>query len=278
MENVDTSKELREKIIGWINSKERNFQSGLKLLQESGYKPHVTKRLEKWGAVDHSAKKLLQELRLYLRYTVSQDSSIHDDELDGDQGDPDEKFLSRVEKELQQEYPPIVKQLLSEFSGLYNSRSILHKDLKAKGENNDEKTVAERKHILLVIDSTSRRMDVLWKAFSAYKESEQLPDESLFSEPFDPEKEVSEIEKKKDNPDSYKDIDLPADPVALKKMKDNFRINISKTKNKLEYQDEKKGEKPNPMPEGPKRAELEKRLTWLENQKERIEYKIVEMK
>jgi hypothetical protein len=64
----------------------------------------------------------------------------------------------------------------------------------------------------------------------------------------------------------------------LKKLKENLRIKIAKAENRLEFQTDTKGEKPNPMPEGPKRAELVKRIAEMKKQKEAVEYKIVELK
>jgi hypothetical protein len=64
----------------------------------------------------------------------------------------------------------------------------------------------------------------------------------------------------------------------LKKLKENLRIKISKAENRLEYQSDKKEEKPKPMPEGPKRAEILKRIEEMKKQKEAVEYKIVKLK
>jgi len=46
----------------------------------------------------------------------------------------------------------------------------------------------------------------------------------------------------------------------------------------LEYQSEKKEDNPNPMPEGPKRAGLVKKIEAWKKLKEAVEYKIVELK
>ena len=275
-ENVKITPEVREQVVNWINSKERDFNSGLKSFINSNYKPHVANRIKKWGAVKHSQDKLLIELRNYLRYLVNPKNGIHEDEPESNIEEEEDTFKGNIEKELENsEYPPVVKQLLTEFQSLYQSRSVFHKQLKDIGENNDNISVSMRKNALILIDSASYRMDTLWTAFNKYKTSGELPDENLFSEPFNPEKVIENIQ-----PVEYldKDIELSDDIEILKKMKENFRIKISKIENRLEYQNEKKQETPSPMPEGPKRLELEKKLEWLKKQKERIEYKIVDMK
>jgi hypothetical protein len=117
-------------------------------------------------------------------------------------------------------------------------------------------------------------MDILWGIFDRYKKDSSLPEESFFEEPFDPEKETTNGQPVP----GYTEFVLPEGMGELKKLKENLRIKISRAENRLEYQSEKKGEKPAPMPEGPKRAELLKRIEEMKKQKEAAEYKIVELK
>jgi hypothetical protein len=174
----------------------------------------------------------------------------------------------------EKEYPGIIKKALTEFHSFYQKRSILHRELKATGELNDEKSIAERKQKLTVIDALSRRMDILCGIFEQYKEDGSLPEASFFDEPFDPEKEATTGQPVP----GYTEFVLPDDLEELKKLKENLRIKISKAENRLEYQSEKKEEKANLMPEGPKRAEILKRIEEMKKQKEAVEYKIVELK
>jgi hypothetical protein len=268
-------KSLDESIIQWINSEKRDFNQGLKLMRAAGYKPHVSKHIEAWGSGDpRSIRALNMEFRNYLR--ESRKAIKAKSQRSNPRTPPEDKetqWASNIEKELEQEYPTPIKKALTEFHSLYQRRSILHRELKAIGELNDEKSVNERKRKLTLIDAISRRMDILWGIFEKYKTDSSLPEESFFSQPFDPEQE-----KEPGQPTGYREYVLPADLEGLKKLKENLRIKISKAKNRLEYQSEKKGEKPNPMLEGPKRAELEKRIVELEKQKETVEYRIVELK
>jgi len=175
---------------------------------------------------------------------------------------------------LQNEYPAIIKKALTEFHSLYQQRSILHRELGAIGESNDEKSIEERKQKMSIIDAASRRMDILWGIFEKYKADGSMPEETFFDEVFDLEKEAAT-----GHPiPGYKDFTLPDDLDSLKKMKENIRIKISKAENRLSYQSEKKLDELNQMPEGPARAGLVKKIEELKKEKEAIEYKIVELK
>jgi hypothetical protein len=282
MEEVRKDTKIRDQVLKWIRSRDHSYSAGIAILKASGYKPHVTKRIEQWGDGTRSVRALHIELRNYLRYLRNPDNAVHEDIDPEDNsrkdGDPtaEKPFKGNIEKELQQEYPDAVKRLLNEYSDLYKGRSILHRQLKDVGENNSETSTGERKRLLLIIDSTSRRMEDLWKAFHAWKYKNEIqPVEALLTEPFDPERDSSEPEEEPEAPEAS---ELPSDMEALKKMKENLRIKISKTENRLNFQEEKKMDAPNPVPKGPKRIELEKRLEKLKAQKEAVEVKIAEMK
>jgi hypothetical protein len=266
-----------ESIIKWINSPKRDFNTGMNLLRKSGYKPHVFKHLEGMGAGDPRAHRILNtELRNCLRDGRKAAREAHAAAQEGEREtqDPEEKFAGTSNGELQKEYPGIIKKTLTEFRSLYRSRSILHGELKAVGEQNDEKPVNERKHKLITIDAISRRMDILWGIFDRYKTDGSLPEESFFEAPFDPEKETAEGQPVP----GYAESVLPADSDELKRLGENLRIRISKAENRLENRSEKKEKKPKPMPESPKRAEILKKIEEMKKQKEAAEYNIVELK
>jgi hypothetical protein len=273
MENSDKQKKLRESIIKWINSQKRDFGQGLKLMKAANYKPHVVNTIEKWGTSDaRSHRALNMELRNFIR--ESRKVEKPEKAAPVPPQDTDEGKIGNIEKELQKEYPDVIKKTLYEFQSLYQRRGILHKELKAIGEANDEKSTNERKEKLNIIYTTSRMMDVLWEVFEKYKADGELPTDDFFDA-------LSNLEKvaTTDPPiPGYNEVTLPDSIEELKKLKENLRIKITKGKNRLEFQSEKKGDKPNPMPESPKRAELLKNIEDWEKQKEAVEYKIVELK
>jgi hypothetical protein len=274
MENSEKQSTIYESVIEWINSRKRDFDKGLELLEQSGYKQPVARRIKEWGVKDMRAHRaLLIELRNYLREIRKGSNSVKEEKVP--EAKAPENFVSSIEQELQkEEYPAVIKWTLGEFHSLYQSRSILHKELKEIGESNDGESTGKRKRILTIVDAISRRMDILWGIFDQYKKDSTLPEETFFDQPFDPEKEATEGQPIP----GYAGFVLPDDLDELKKMKDNLRIKISKAEKRLEFQSDKKGETPNPMPEGPKRAELLKKIEEMKEQKTAVEYKIVELK
>lgn len=272
---MDTPKiDFRQEAIDWQNSKDRSIEKGLDILKKAGYKSTVVENFEKNKGRRDIPRKVLLEIRNYVRYCTKPDANnaLHEDELP--LINPEEKF-SNIEQLLQKEYPGSIKKLLTEFRDLYTERSKQHNALKAVGEANDEKSMEERKRIGIIMDAASRRMDTLWKVFDEYSELGKEPDESLFEEPFNPEKIVKEkTEKPEDEP-----LVLPDSIDELKKMSENWRSKILKAETKLEYQFEsKKGKKPNPMPVGPKRITQEKRIDKLKEEKTAIDTKLAELK
>jgi hypothetical protein len=271
MENQSVMIEQRQKAVEWLNSKDRSFDKGISILKEAGYKPHVTANLEKNRNRRDVPGKLLREIRLFIRYCVHPDAPEHEDEPPF--VNPEEKQDANIQAELSKEYPPVIKKLLSEHSDLYKGRSIMHKDLKAVGENNDEKSAAQRQRLGVMIDASSRRMDILWKAFDEYKQSGTLPEESLFEKPFNPEDSV----KAKTEDNSENKLFIPESVEELKKLSENLRIKIRKGENRLEYRQETIGDKPDPMPDGPKRVKQEKRIENFKKHKEAVDLKLAEL-
>lgn len=271
---MDTIKtDYRQAGIDWLNSRDRSIDKGLSILKDAGYKPHVVQNFEKNKDRVDIPKKLLKEVRGYVNYCTHPDPDAPDHEDEPPLTIPD-VFIPNIDQELSKEYPPVIKKILTECRELYTERSKTHAALKAIGESNDEQSIEARKRTGIIMDAASRRMDTLWKAFEAYKLDGALPDEALFAEPFDPEK----IVRASAEPQQVIEFTLPDDVEALKKMSENWRTKLVKAENKLAYQTDKKGDKPNPMPQGPKRIAQEKRVAKLKEEKLSIDTKIAELK
>lgn len=275
---VNISVQLREKVAAYINrdSRRKTVDEGLKLLQQTGYKPNVYDNFLQNKFRRDIPQKIDRVLRGYLRYPITPNDPDHTDSEKEIPAEVNVNF-EKITEEIavagsSKEYPDTVKKVLTEYSDLYKQRSILHKELKEIGETNSDEAVVKRKTIAASILGISHRMEELWTSFSAYKESGAIPSEDLLKTPFDPQNPVKPDEKKK--PSS--ELTLADDLEGLKKQKDNWRIKIAKAENKLLYQSEKKLAKENPMPKGPKRVTLEKRIEKLKAEKEQIEYAIAE--
>jgi hypothetical protein len=194
-------------------------------MKQGGYKPHVVATIEKWGVADgRSMRALNMELRNCLRELRRAAKAGNTGQTPQpnpvDKGDA---FIGNIERELQKEYPAVIKRTLTEFHSLYMRRSILHKELKAAGELNDEKSVKERKEKLGSIDACSLRlrMDILWGFFEKYQADGSLPHESFFNRDFDLKQDETSGKGKEEETGFV----LPADVEELKKMRENLRIN-----------------------------------------------------
>ncbi|MDR0830025.1 MAG: hypothetical protein LBN95_07940 [Prevotellaceae bacterium] len=280
--NKEKRNELYDRAVKFLNSKEKSVPVGMSILKEANYKPNVIAMFEKNIQRRDIALKVVNEIRLFLRFLRNPNNVIHQDEPSGTETDADNKhltFVSNMEQELAKEYPAEIKKVLTEYYNLYTQRSIFHNSLKKVGEGNTEPEIKERKRIANVIDAVSLRMETLWQIFEAFKADGNLPAEEFFTEPFDPEKIIAENKKKNAAAGKKIEIDLKTLPLKkLQKMKETLRIKISKNENKLEFQSEKKLEKPNPMPMCPKRVEIEKKLVEFKDLKLKIEFEIAEKK
>ncbi|HBB00724.1 MAG: hypothetical protein A2W86_11775 [Bacteroidetes bacterium GWD2_45_23] len=275
---VNISVQLREKVAAYINrdSRRKTVDDGIDLLHQTGYKPNVYENFLKNKFRRDIPQKIDRVLRDYLRYPINPNDPDHDDienEIPSEVNVNIEKVTAEIDQDFaNKEYPDVVKRVLTEYSDLYKQRSILHKELKEIGETNSEDAVARRKTIAASILGVSHRMEELWKSYSAYKDSGIVPSDDLFNKPFDPDNPSSPVETKKQDTG----ITLADDIEGLKKQKENWRIKIAKAENKLLYQSEKKLAKENPMPKGPKRITLEKKIERMKVEKEQIEYAIAE--
>jgi len=262
MKGKENYAEYREKAIGWLNSK-RDFNAGLTLLQETGYKPTVTAKIARWGANSKLAKeKLIYEIRGFIKAWANPGSFDDDSMPETISKMPDE---TTIEKEISTDgYPVLIRRCYHEFYELMKQRREMHAQA-AEIETNDSAAVEKRNTLFTAIETLSSRMDTLWKAIDRFKKFNDLPDESLFNPV------LGESDKKE------KTVDLPDDIDKLKSMKKNESIKIVKARNMLLYQTEKKQKKENPMPEGPKRIKYEKKIEKLLKLISQIDLKIANL-
>jgi len=162
-----------------------------------------------------------------------------------------------LKKELEKQYPKIIRRLKYEYSNLYNERSILHKKMGYIPQNNTSQNMNDRSNLFQEIGKISAKMELIHHFTQQYEKDGTIPEE----------KEVWPV--KKENP-------LPKDPDELKKIKKNLQSSNSKDNNRLNYQDTKKHEKLNPIPPGPKRQKIEKRIKSRLSEIQEIEQKLID--
>jgi DNA polymerase III epsilon subunit-like protein len=130
----------------------------------------------------------------------------------------------------------------------------------------------EYEHDLKLLEYAIERIQNTNLNYSGLPELEARLEKSAMKIKIDTVSGATDINEIKSNP-----INLPDDIESLKRLKENVRIKISKTKNRLDFQSEKKENTLNPMPEGNIRTKIEKRLAMLGQQKKEIELKIEQM-
>jgi hypothetical protein len=162
-----------------------------------------------------------------------------------------------LKKELEKQYPKIIRRLKYEYSNLYNERSILHKKMGYIPQNNTPQNMNDRSNLFQKISKISAEMELIHHFTQQYEKDGTIPEE----------KEIWPVKKEKP---------LPEDHAELKKIKKNLQSSISKDNNRLNYQDTKKHEKLNPIPPGPKRQKIEKRIKSRLSEIQAIEQKLID--
>jgi len=149
----------------------------------------------------------------------------------------------------EEDLPDSVKILTAEYSRLIAHRAKAHYEMSAI-EGNDEDSVKKRKQFSDALEILSDRIGILHAAKEAYYTNKVLPDMNL----------IFPAEPAADKSDEQGELKLPSTPEGLNKMKINLQNSLSKDRNWLDFQSETKQEAISPMPDGPKKIKIEKRM------------------
>lgn len=273
---VNSSAEMRLRATDWLNSKTRDVDAGIQVLADAGYKPAVMANFKANSNRRDIPAKLLQEVRNYLRYYATPEAEVHKDIVPADLTD---ETIKVIEEDLSDEYPAEVKEVILSLSDLYKIRGKYHTELAAVGEGNTNEEKAARRKLIAIIKACSDRITVLAESYTNFKKDGSIPTPEVLSNVFDADKVVVPEAPEDIKPaKAEKVFELAATIEDLKKQSDGWRIKLSKAECKLLYQVEKKMDKPNPMPEGPKRIVLEKRIAQLKAEKDQIDLAIANLK
>lgn len=261
----------REKAIKWINEKKRPFKLGLAILQEAGYKPVAVANVAKKGDGNSFANaKLVTLMYEFIRLWSKPDMAENDEKPEqAEKTEPE--FQTTEDINLlcdKQGYPDIIRRVIHEFYALMKERRTLHAKASTI-EGNEALQVSERKDLFDKVESISERMDFLWTVKTRFEQQNETPSEDIFK--------ATEPDTDVDNDNDDEKIPEKATIEELKKLKKNANTKLIRARNMLDYQQVKKADSSNPMPEGPKRAKYQKKVDALNNLIERISYKIVEL-
>ncbi len=234
-----------EEIKEWLNSEEKDKYAGLQLLEKVSNHKKMVMRLQRKSNDKLVIEKVAWELMRYVP----------------------------MEKEEEPEmWPPVIDRIKEEVKKLYEQRALVQKALVDLGDANDEETKAKAIELGDLANKLGVRHQELEEAKELFFKEKVIPnEEELFPE------ETNEDENEGDDPDTSgetsdqtkgdqkpKVIEITykwaGDPAKAMQRKGNLISSLTKDRNKLKYQSDKKLDAENPMPEGDKRNEVLERI------------------
>ena len=269
----------RNAAIEWLNGKQ-DFQEGIEILKKAGFKPGVVKRLEMIGKSDNAQMHLKQNINLYLDF-IGREVEDTDAEMGVIKGkqveelvQDDKKGLSiddmadKLEKQ-EAQAPENAKKLIIMYAKFYRKREKAHREMQEVQETNSEENIEARRKCSEIIDSCTTMLEKIYPLVQSYLEQKKVPsDEELSAVAEEPEKKDEE----KDETDED-DLDTLTKEELQKRLK-SAKTKILRKKNLLEFQQETKGDTPNPLPDCPKRVKYETEIAKLEKEVEALQYAI----
>jgi hypothetical protein len=243
---------MKKQIIEWFYGPQ-DFDHGIKLLQMVSKKNKILGKLIKRGRTRSSFEKLVYELNKVAglktipppqmqKKTARQEKPVAKQVIKAKELTSNYNLIGKNDIN---DYPAQLQRLVKENSSLYMLRGKKHAALKRLPDDNSQETIEERLKLVNEIKGISDRLEILFTYFDAFEKTGALPDESVLW----PE-EQKEQEKKSDNIED------------MKNQKKNIQSSITKDRNMLLYGSKtkpKEGEG-SPVPEGPKRTTLERRI------------------
>jgi len=170
-----------------------------------------------------------------------------------------EKMVPLVSAQPIGQYPKVIRRLKHEYAELYKARGIKHKEMTAVPDVNSADNNKLRADYLQDIKDASARMDFLYAHIKAYESKNIIPAEDIIW------------------PKPKTDERLTATAPDLSKRRQTLLNANYKDKNLLRFQQIKKADNDNPLPEGPKREKIKLRMQKRLHEINRIENQLVEI-
>lgn len=265
---------IKEQIIDWFNSPQ-DYDQGMALLQVVSKKNKVIGKLIRRGETRGSSEKLVWELnkiaglkkvpeptaksKVKLIIEKKKEATGDRQQATGEK----EKYSLIGDKDINS-YPPEVNRLVKEYSSLYMQRGKKHAELKKLGDGNDQDTITARQPLIADIKKLSHRMEILFAAFDCYEKDGVEPD----SEFLWPEEKAT-----------GGGLQATGSIEELKAQKQNLQSSLTKDRNMILYgsKTQPKNGRGNPVPAGPKRTILEKRILKKEKEIEDLNQLIADL-
>lgn len=270
--------QYRQAAADWLKGK-KDYKEGLDILKKSGFKPGVVRRLESIGESDTARMHLKENIRLYIQFIGKEPEDTDADlgVINGKQPEvlkqEETKNLSidelAVHFELSSAAPTGTSRAVIQYAKLYRLREKAHREMANVPETNDDEHVDARRKLSDTIDSCTSQMEKLYPVVKDYIDTKKV----ISNEELDAllnEQEDKEADKKDETSDEYD----AQSKEELQKLLKSAKTKILRKKNLLEYQQETKADKPNPLPDCPKRVKYETEIAKLEKDVEALQYAI----
>ena len=281
----------RQAAIDWLNGK-RDFDAGIKVLEESKFKPGVVAKLKRVGVNGPEAKARLVYLMRSLVQAWAMPEGEAADNTDPATGvdaneemaihtDSSDAYINMAIEKLTvdpEAYPKRIASVIREYADAYKRRDILHKQLADLPEDNGEDTVAKRKELSDEIKAKTELMERMYPLYEKFLSlNEDITEEDIQSLEHSTDDTESTDEKDSSGSESGTGNLDGRTKEELQKLRKSVATKIGRAKNMLEYQQETKAESPNPMPESPKRVKYETKIANLSRELEQIDYAIAKL-
>lgn len=281
----------RQKAIDWLNGK-RDFDAGIKVLEDSKFKPGVVAKLKRVGIKAPEAKsRLVHLMRSLVQAWAMNDEEVVDNTdpatgLDAEETativtDSSAASIQMAAEKLEAEpnaFPERISSVIRKYASAYKTRDKLHKQLAELPENNEPDVMEKRQELTKQIAEKTDLMEKLYPSYGKYLSlNEDISEEELKQLEHDNDNstnaEASDNEGGVESDNSY----VGKSKQELQKLRKSISTKIGRAKNMLEYQQETKKDTPDPMPESPKRVKYETKIANLTAELEQIDYAIAKL-
>jgi hypothetical protein len=259
--------DIKKTITKWLNGPQ-DYQEGLAILQELTRKHKVLSKLMK-GESKTRAEKLAYMLSKEIGLkavpkpiTGQSAESKKPQPQKPEEATPEEGRLSLIGKDTKlSDFPVEIQRVINDYSALYRERGKMHKMLVFVGDDNDDVSCGQRADLASKIKEISEKMEAFFQAYDAYKKEGVILTKALYPDPSD---------KKEPDPEPDQSVD------DMKRLKKNLQASLVKDRNLILYKTKTKPDNgtENPLPEGPRKIKLEKRIKAKEKQIADLEMKI----
>lgn len=259
--------------IAWQNS-ERDFAEGISILQKSGFRPGVVRKLASVGPKGPAAKERLEHnIKMLIRSTkdaeLGEDTDAELHVFDGKESEKDTELDDTKKKNIfsHEADENNLGKLARMYSSAYKSRELAFKGLKEVEDSNTDESIELRKNFNKVIDANSDLLEKLYPLYSRYEETGAIPTDDEINAIIEPESEDEEQDKEEETDGSNYD---KMTKEQLTELKYSLTRKITRAKCMLDYQSENFQSEKNPLPDGPKRVKYETKVAKLEPELEAV--------